>query len=152
MKTWREEEEEDEETGRRRSRRNEEVKEEESFFRSVTLGVMCLLPPLVSRRLSCGSAAGLVLLVLAVSPEVLRLFHLRPPALVQDQLHGLNGAEKKSLTEEIRYGGDLQRPQQDAEGQYCLFFSLRLDADTQRAVECQSITSRGAKWYYTLCR
>lgn len=137
MKTWREE---------------EEVKEEESVFRSVTLGVTCLLPPLVSRRLSRDSAAGLVLLVLVVSPDALRLFHLRPTALVQDQLHGLNGAEEKSLTEEIRYGGDLQRPQQDAEGQYCLFFSLRLDVDTQKTVECQSITARGAKWYYTLCR
>lgn len=126
------------------------MKEEESVFRSVTLGVTCLLPPLVSRRLSCGSAAGLVFLVLVVGPDALWLFHLRPPALVQDQLHGLNGAEEKSLTEENRYDGVLQRPQQDAEGQYCLFFSFCFRRNTQRAVECRSITPRGAKWCYML--
>ncbi len=44
--------------------------------------------PLVSRRLSCSSAARLVRL-LNVSPDSLEFSHRRPPTLVQDQLHSL---------------------------------------------------------------
>ena len=45
--------------------------------------------PLVSRRLSCSSAAGLVRL-LTVGADALQLVHRHPRTLIQDQLDDLN--------------------------------------------------------------
>lgn len=55
----------------------------------VCSGPRVSVSPLVSRRLSCSSAAGLVRL-LSVGADTLQLVHHHPRTLIQDQLDDLN--------------------------------------------------------------